>query len=188
MRNIPLKSITGFTLTEILIALVIVVFVVMGAGSAHIGAHNFFTSIKQHSQVQEEVKIALEHITKNIQSGIGDLNNPAFTISGGNQLDVRIDTNNDGKFTAADRTIRYTYSGAPNYRIVYDPDTNIAGNESNITDKLISAVSYNSGSGSASNEIEITIEALMDPTKSEAIDNPKASLTSTAAIKGMSCR
>ena len=66
----------GFSLLEILVAIVITGVIILAVTSVDITSRRFFGSASSQSQIQDEAKIAMGHITRNIQLGIGDMTNP----------------------------------------------------------------------------------------------------------------
>ena len=184
-KEMLLVSKESFTLTELLIAVVLTGLVILAVSSVDITSRKFFAVANKEARAQNEAKIAMEHIVKHLQLGVGDINNPGFTIApGGSQIDVNIDWDNDGQFTGSppDRIIRYIYQGNPNYKIVYDPDIGVAGDE-DLTDKRVTNTNFER---TAPNVVKVTIETLHDPSKVEGPDNPKATLTSSAILRAMS--
>jgi len=178
----------AFTLTELLIAAVLVGLIILTVTSVDITSRRFFNVVSRRAKVQDEAKIAMEHIVKNVQRGIGDVTNPGtsegFSASG-SQVEVQLDVDGDGRFTGIppDKKIRYTYNGG---KIVYDPDINIGGNEEDLTANMVTNASFNQGS--APNQVDVTIEVLHNPSEAEGLENPKTTLTSSIILRAMSCR
>lgn len=71
-----LQKSNSFTLTEVLIALVLMSLVILAAASIDITSRKFFGTSSGQSQIQDEAKVAMEHIVKYVQQGIGDMSNP----------------------------------------------------------------------------------------------------------------
>ncbi len=185
----------GFNLTEILLAISLISLIILVVTSLDITSRRFFGNIGKQTQVQDEAKIAMEHIIKNVQLGVGNMTN-AGTIgsppgannsrgfyildSGGNLADngSRIQIKQAGK------TVEYRYDSA-NRRIEYDPDISVGGDTEFLADKIITNTIFNIGS--APNEIDVAITTRQDPTQAESLNNPETTLTSTVILRAMSC-
>ncbi len=175
----------GFTLTEIIIAIVLTGLVVLAVTSVDITSRKFFNIASERSRVQDEIKIAMEHIVTHLRLGVGYVDNPGFVVSGGgSQIQLRLDVDKDGRFTASppDSIIQYSYQGSPDYKIVYNDG---AGSE-DLAAAVIESINFSSDAGSP-NKVDVTIEALPDPSESEGPDNPKITLTSSIVLRAMSC-
>lgn len=203
----------SFTLTELLIAMVLTGLVILAVTSVDITSRRFLDAAGKESRIQDEAKIAMEHIVKNVQLGIGDITYPSTAVGAapaaddsrgflildsdgkrvaddipGSQLQVKTDTNYDGQFNSAnDKIIKYTYLGASDYKIVYDPDIDTGSDEENLaTDMLTSNTTFTAGSDC--NEVIVTLEAQRDPSIAVGPENPKTTLTSNIILRAMSCR
>ncbi|MBU4140988.1 MAG: prepilin-type N-terminal cleavage/methylation domain-containing protein [Candidatus Omnitrophica bacterium] len=180
----------GFTLTEVLIAIVLMGLVIVTVASVDITSRRFFGSITKESRIQDEAKIAMEHIVKNVQLGIGDAANPGLVVSAdGTTIRVQQDTNSKvGKFDANDRTIEYRYEGGPGYTIVFVQDIiNDPTNTENLAEGMVVRSDIFSV-GSAPNQVDVEIQARRDPTQAKSLDNPETTLTSSIVLRAMSCK
>lgn len=202
----------AFTLTEILIAVMLVGLVIMAASSVDISSRQFLRTIERQIQVQDEAKIAMQHIAKNLQLGIGNMTNPGsignpplpnnsrgfYILDGwgnlansGSIILVKRDGLHgpgDGQFNPADPNdgiSEYRYMGNPDFKIIYDPDIAIPGSEDNFTDGIVNACNFSIDS--APNQVEVSIETLHDPLEADGLDNPHAILTSSIVLRAMSC-
>jgi len=99
----------GFTLTEILIAIVLMGLVILTVTSVDITSRYFFKSISGESRIYDEAKIAMEHMVKNFTQAheIYDfLGTDSWTIG------VRIDTNKTPANFGDDTWVIYCFVGA----------------------------------------------------------------------------
>jgi len=114
--------IRAVTLLELLIAVILFSLVALGFYSVDLFSRNQILSAEHKAQVQNEVSITLDNITKNVARAIGDINNPAIVItaiSGHNALLVWVDYNNNGSRDSGDKQIAFVYNGSPNYELCY---------------------------------------------------------------------
>ena len=171
----------GFTLTELLIAVVLTGLIILVVGSVDISSRRFFEAIKEKVQIQAEAAMAMEHIIKNLQLGIGDVDNPGFSISGGNsQILVWQDSNGNGMRDAGDGSVTYQYD-AGQRRIRYQPGSSPW---ENLTDAII--YDCNFYIDGVANRVSVTIIARSEPTQPAGLDNPETILTSSIALRAMS--
>lgn len=198
----------GFTLAELLVAIVLMGIVAMAVVSVDIASRRFFGTSSKESWIQDEGKIAMEHIVRRLQLGVGDLGNPralgenpndaagcsrGFYIlnaggnlaASGNRIQIKIDKNEDGKYVAAnDKVVEYSYQGTPNYKIVYtDPD--LPGNE-DLADGIVQFALFTMGG--LDNQVKVTITVLRDPGQAPSLENPATTLTSDIILRAMSTK
>ena len=181
----------GLSLTELMVAILLLSLITLAATSAELTSRRFYETSRDQIHVQDEVKLAMEHIVRHIQQGTGTSDAPGFRASGGTQLEVDIDglktSVYDGQFDGAgvnDGTVRYTYQAA-NFRIEFDPDTDVGGNEENLTGDYITDCDFDIGN--SPNQVEIHIEARNDPSQAVGPNNPQASLDTSVVLRGMPC-
>lgn len=156
--------------------------VVLAVVSVDLTSRRFFQAARGKTYTQDEAKIAMAHIAKNAQLGIGSVNNPGFTIGGGGtQLRINQDIDCNGTLDAG---ISYTYRGAPNFDIFYDPNIAVAGNEETITGPMITSCNF--AFGGAPNEVVVTIISRTNPALGPSPQNPETTLTSSIVLRGMS--
>ena len=199
-----IKKRKGFTLTELLIAVALSGLIILAVSSVDFSSRRFFEAIKNKVQIQTEAAIAMEHIVKNLQLGIGDMSNPGtfgsppdannsrgFYIldplsqlaTGGGRIEIKLDDDGDGKFdSGTDRRISYVWHSSR--RIRYDPNADAGGPGEFITDRVIFDCSFSIDG--ASNRVNITIIARSKPTQAVSLDNPETILTSSVALRAMS--
>lgn len=172
----------GFTLTEILIAMMLTGLIVLAVVSVDLTSHRFFQAARGKTYAQDEVKIAMAHLAKNIQLGTGSVSNPGFIIGGGGtQLQINQDLDCNGTI---ERSVSYAYRGTPNFDIFYDPNIAVAGNEETITGPMIASCNF--ASGGAPNEVVVTIISRPNPALGPSPQNPETTLTSSIVSRGMS--
>ncbi len=176
-----IKKRKGFTLTELLVAVALSGLIILAVSSVDISSRRFFEAIKEKVQIQAEAAMAMEHIVKNLQLGIGDINNLGFSISGGNsQIQVWQDTNGNSMRDVGDTSVIYQYAAAQR-RIRYKPDPSPW---ENLTEAIIyDCKFYIDG---ASNRVSVIITARSEPTQPVGPDNPETILTSSIALRAMS--
>lgn len=180
--------------------------IVLAVASVDITSRRFFGTSKEESWIQDEAKVAMEDIVKNIQLGIGDMSNArnmgddpydglgcsrgfyilvggVLAISG-SQIQVKQDTDRDG---AIDRTIEYTYQGGPDYKIVFDPDITNAGDEEDLAEGIVTSAIFNFDNVTPiPNRVEVAITVRRNPTEAKSLDNPETTLTSSIILRAMS--
>lgn len=188
-----LVSKKGSTLTELAIATILMGVIILAVTSVDITSRRFFGAASDESRIQDEAKIAMEHILKNVQLGIGDVTNlgtsEGFTITGGTQIQVKRDGLNgdaDGKFDltdSADGFIEYNLQGNRIVYTIYDNNMAVVSTE-NLTDPIVTNAGFSVGS--VANQVDAIIEILRDPSKPESRENPKTTLTSSAVLRAMS--
>jgi len=190
---LSIKNISsGFTLTELIISILLLGLVILAATSVEISSRRFFHSTEEQVAVQDEAKIAMNHMLKFMSQGIGSLDSPAYTLHHDDLIDIRIDGwltgVTDGQYTGApnDGTISYFFDSAQ-YRIVFDPnaDPTVTGDEEILTQPIIQSVDFSVGS--APNQIVIEVIAREDPSQAASADNPQITLNSSAVLSAMSC-
>lgn len=202
----------SFTLTELLIAMVLTSLVILAVTSVDITSRKFFAAASKEARVQNEAKIAMEHILEHVQLGIGDMSNAQTLDTGtppaldnsrgfwilnssghlsstGSIIHIKRDGLTgpaDGKFVLGDPddgTIMYAFPGTQPYRIYYSGP---AAPEY-ITDAVITNCTFETYPADTSpNEVKVTIETLHDPSEAEGPDNPKTTLTSSIVLRAMS--
>ena len=180
----------SFSLAELLIAMTLVGLLILAVTSVSITSYRFFGAAKKESRILDEAKIAMEHIVKSLQLGIGDLDEPGFVIfdagapaPSGPQIRVRLDDDGDGKFTGSpeDKTVVYNYNAA-SHRVLYDPD--FPSSAEPLTDNIVTDLNFNTGT--FPNQVVVTITVLEDPGNVASLDNPETTLTSSVVLRAMS--
>ena len=84
----------GLTLVEILVSVVLLSVIFLGIFALYNASRVFYFAADEKVIILYELQYVVDHIYKNVMTGIGDINNPAIVISAGNlEFTVRhIDT------------------------------------------------------------------------------------------------
>ena len=186
------KSTSGFTLTELIVSIILLGLIILASSSAEIASRQFFNATEEQVAVQDEAKIAMHHMVKYISQGVGSLDSPGYTLYGNNRIRVRIDGRltgvTDGRYTGApnDATIEYEFDDSQNV-IIFDPNADdfSVGDKENLTLPVIANCHFLVG-GSI-NQIEIQVVARENPSQAESPDNPQITLDSSVVLRAMSC-
>ncbi|MFC1630949.1 PilW family protein [Candidatus Omnitrophota bacterium] len=202
-----LKNTSGFTLTELWIAILITGVVILTVTSLDITARRFMQDLRASSRVQDEVKIAMQHMLIRLRQGVGDVTNygmmgaaavPGNTSGGffiadaggnlaasGPQVFYKLDGLNgdrDGRYDPADSDDALgQFFYLPAQFTIFD---SLLPAPSNITQPFITNCTFNIGP--ALNECVITITARADPAQPVGAENPETTLTSSVVLPGMS--
>jgi len=197
---------SGFTLIELILAIALISLVVFASTTMDIVGHNIFKSAERDVKIHSEAEIAMRHISKYLQLGIGDMSNPRnpgadpFDASGcsrgvyilnssgyltstgtGSSIFIKIDYNSDGQFTGlpVDRTVRYDLVG----NVI-----NCTINPGPLVEEVTAAViedcqfSY----GAFDNQVNVTIDCRNTPGQLVGPKNPETTLSSSVILIGMS--
>ena len=70
----------AFSLIEIIVATMLMVIIVLAVGSIDISSRRFFGTAKDETWIQDEAKIVIGHMLKNVQLGIGDMVDPSTDV------------------------------------------------------------------------------------------------------------
>lgn len=111
------NSLTGFTLTELLIAISLVGMIILSLVAVDVAMRKFLNTSDYTARVQNEISPALDMIVKDTSRAIGYINDSGIVISGSNRIEIRqLDTNNPPSYSdyADDPWIRYSFN---NYTI-----------------------------------------------------------------------
>ncbi|MFC1699022.1 prepilin-type N-terminal cleavage/methylation domain-containing protein [Candidatus Omnitrophota bacterium] len=205
-----LKNTPGFTLTELLIAIIIIGTVILTVTSVDLAARGFMQDLRASSRVQDEVKIAMQHMLIRLRQGVGDVTNygtigapPAnpsagfYIVDAGNlasssgsggldsEVYYKLDGfhgNRDGRYDPADSDDALgQFFYLPAQFTIFDSLLPAPGN---ITQPVITNCTFHVGR--ALNECVITITARADPTQPVGAENPETTLTSSVVLPGMS--
>lgn len=200
-----MSSKKAFSLMEILIALVLMGLVILAVVSVDITSRRFFGTSKTESWIQDEAKIAMEHIVRHVQRGIGDMTNsevadgtssPSLTntrgfyildanenlATSGNRIQVKLDTNINGRFdVGTDEIIEYNYDPAP-YTLIYIDGSGIS---ENLADGIVSEAIFSFDSDTP-NQVDVELTVRQHPELEASLDNPDTTLTSSIILRAMS--
>ena len=197
----------GLTLVEILIAITLTGLIILAVTSVDITSRRFLGTASKESWIQDEAKIAMEHIVKNIQLGVGDMSNASTAVgsspeaddtrgvlildetgklvasgSGGSQIQIKKDEDGNGRFDAgSDPIITYSYDSG-NQRIVYTHP--VTGSE-NLADGIVYSAIFEYDEN-IPNQVIVTITVRKDPTRDPSLENPETTLTSSIVLRAMS--
>ncbi len=192
----------AITLIELLIAISLIAMVIWGASSIDVFSRSQFFIAERKAKVQNEATYVLSHISKQLAESIGDISNPAVTVSysGGvtSNLSTVIDSNVDGKRTAGDTTVRYCYNStgcnaaAAAYTIYFN--SNISAVPPPAAEILSSHVRFFNASSCDSNPIinclKINVVTCWDPSEAHKtcgeIDNPSFNVTNSIRMPSVS--
>ncbi|MCX5711543.1 MAG: hypothetical protein NTY47_00505, partial [Candidatus Omnitrophica bacterium] len=113
----------GISVLELLIALILMSFIVLGFSSIELFSRYQVTSSDRRAKIQNEAAYVLEHMAKNIMNAIGTSSNPGvygiFPAGQGQGqgqmanppgITVRIDSNGNGQIDSSDTIIAYIFS------------------------------------------------------------------------------
>ena len=119
----------GITLTELVIATVLVSVVVLATMAISVSARRFLTASRLLSRVQNEASFALAHIHKNVRLGIGSILNPGIEdlnlVLPDAGFKVRIDRDDNGRPNdSIDDGIEYRYQSLDE-EIRFTPDLSV---------------------------------------------------------------
>lgn len=110
---------SAVTLLELMISLTILGLLVIGLSSIDTFSHRELKVSDNRSKLQNEISYVLEHMAKNINKAIGDINDVPVALEDSNKrVKVYIDANKDG--LRNDYNIAYQYNST-NYEVWYYP-------------------------------------------------------------------
>lgn len=181
----PPSRIKSVTLIELLTAIILVSIVVIGIVSIELFSRYQVLSSDRRVKLQNEVSLALEHMTKHISLAIGNtVSNPAMRVYADNKgIRVRVDSNQNGMADAADTWIAYRHedigSPATDSEIRYYDnagDTEApAGPYQSIARKIV--ISSNGLEFVVTNRvIEAKVVCRFNPAQSVSVENPEVTM------------
>jgi prepilin-type N-terminal cleavage/methylation domain-containing protein len=200
------KQIRGLTLIELVIAITLMSLLVLSYYSIYFFSSYHTISAINRTRIQNEVTIALEHMTKEISYGIGDFNQPVVeivNIAGDRAIKVWIDGNPysspvvapDGRRDSYpdDHQIAYRFTGAGgaaanSYQIWYyancvGPNCNQPGNIGpEVVARHISSFTRNI----MDNYLNIVIVARWKPNQDASVDNPEVTMRTQIKMPSVS--
>lgn len=201
--NIRIQAVT---LLELLIAITLLGVVVFTFSSIDIFSRFHVRSADIRAQLQNEASSAIEHMTKNISQGIGDITRPAAisTVIGTNTaIIVWVDGNPYAIPPAApngrrdtnpntDHRIAYRHTGPNAYQIIYCPNCTdspcttcspawgseiVATRISNFTTPVVT-----------DNHVRIGVTARYNPSAPVSQDNPEVTMRTDIKMPAVSVR
>jgi len=192
------KQIRGLTLIELVIAITLMSLLVLSYYSIYFFSSYHTISAINRTRIQNEVTIALEHMTKEISYGIGDVNQPQPTveivnIAGDRAIKVWIDGNPFETVPVApngkrdtypdDHQIAYRFTGASGaaanrYQIWYY--ANCIGSNcnqpGNVGPEIIARHIQAFTRQALDNYLDIVITARWQPEQAASLDNPEITM------------
>lgn len=171
----------SITLMELLIAIVLMTLMVLSFASIDLFSRYHVFTADRRAQVQNEVSYVLEHMAKNIGSGIGGFNNPAVIqhpAEPQNWIKVRWDRNLNGQpdDDGVNDWIAYRYIPAQNQILYYStyPFSGWPAGGEVISRRITNnSFSYNPTDNFVSVDI---ITARWDPAQPSSLDNPETTM------------
>jgi len=160
----------GFSLTEILIAMSLMGLVILAVASVDITSRRFFGTAKDETWIQDEAKIAMQHIISRVQRGVGnmsrpgamgdnpnavqpssrgfyilsgdyvDFDNPGLLTDSGSRLWVKIDINRNGRFDSG--TDQIVEYQEINNSIRFYPDVTDRDNYESLADGIVESAIF----------------------------------------------
>ncbi|MDP3731694.1 MAG: prepilin-type N-terminal cleavage/methylation domain-containing protein, partial [Candidatus Omnitrophota bacterium] len=180
------KRSRGLTLIELLIALSLFTLIVLGFSNIDTFSRYHVMSSDRRAKLQNDASYVLEHMAKEINKAIGDVNNSAVVIEDSNRrVKIYIDLASDGssagdgkRGTEGDRWIAYQFTVSPNYEIRYYSD--YIGNPTSYEIISRKASSFSSTYSPANNYVEVQLTACWNPaspgTCGTSPDNPNVKM------------
>lgn len=189
------SRIKSVTLLELLTAIVLVSFVIIGIVSIEIFSRYQVLSSDRRAKLQNEASLVLEHMTKHISQAIGDtVSNPAIRVYADNKgIRVRVDSNQNGMVDAADTWIAYRHedigSPATDSEIRYYENTGDTeapvGSYESIARKIV--ISSNGLEFVVSDRvIEVKVFCRFNPAQGVSVDNPEVTMRTKIDIPAVS--
>ncbi len=127
----------GFSLAEILIAITLMGLIILAVASVDITSRRFFGTSKDEVWIQDEAKIAMQHITSRVQRGVGNMGRPGAMDDNPNDSDVQSSRGFyilSGVYTDFDNPGLLTDSGS---RLWVKIDTNANGKFDSGIDQIV---------------------------------------------------
>jgi len=173
----------SLTIIELLIAVSIFALIVVGFSNIDTFSRYHVITSDKKAKLQNDASYVLEHMTKEINKAIGDVNQsePAVsvtTIDSDPAIIAWIDYNQNGKRDSApsDRRIAYRYRSSPDYQMRYYSDYSGSPTSYEIISRKISAFSRSL----TDNYVFVEITTCDDPDGSLAacgtLDNPQLTM------------
>ena len=150
-------------------------------------------SADRRAKVQNSIAYALAHMTKNIAKAINDPANPTYSnspvtrtaIGSDTAIEIRIDSDKDGRFGAADKQIAYSYNSAT-YRLIYYPDYSVLGTNDTLSDKIVSDLSSTYVTyDNSTHYIQVNMTGRWNPSNTTVSpENPQLKMSADIAMPG----
>ena len=170
----------ALTLTELIIAIALAGVIILGVTSFDISSRQMLKSSESKTQVMNEATLIMDRITKDALTGIGDVGNPAITISA-SFFNITQDVNGNGIRDAVDPVISYEFDNAA-HTLTRTVDTNP---EETLSNKVVTFTSSLPGDNTAN--IIITLRKNPDPAVAvDAFENPEVTIQSSVEVPAWS--
>ncbi|MEW6100748.1 MAG: prepilin-type N-terminal cleavage/methylation domain-containing protein [Candidatus Omnitrophota bacterium] len=183
------------TLIELLVALILLGVIVLGLSSLDIFSRFHVISADRRAKIQNEVSLAIEHMTKELADATGNevaQGTDAVIVTNATQLSFNVDTNQDG---IADLWRAYRRDAASS-QIWYCPAcsdpvnpylcsscTPAWGSQNNtVANNIVSFSATESGSSF----ITVNIGARWNPSTAESSDNPVVNMSANLFMPSVS--
>jgi len=117
------KNKEGTTLTELIIATLLLSVVFMAVSSVYLTARKMYLASQDKVIISYELQYASQHIYKNVMRSIGDIHTPAFQtvpVTGGPQLGIRIHNNDLSLPPSLQPLTEASYNNVTDYSYYYD--------------------------------------------------------------------
>jgi type II secretory pathway component PulJ len=188
-----LKQGPALTLLELLIAISLIAVISIGFVSISIFTQHHVISSDRRAKVQNEVSLVLEHMAKNIRGtdtsggAIGNSGeSPVTTYPGNTKIDIKVDSNNNGRLddSGVDGKITYEYD-ANNHNIYFTP---AGGTQESLTQGMIVSARFTYNNTDNFIEVQITGRWNPDPAKPASLTNPEVTMTNRINMPSVSLR
>ncbi|MFH1457900.1 MAG: prepilin-type N-terminal cleavage/methylation domain-containing protein [Candidatus Omnitrophota bacterium] len=191
------KKIPGVTLIELIIAIVLISFIVLGIANIDTFFHFHVLNADRRIKIQYETSISLEHMTKEMVRAIGDTNKPPVTLllpSGSIYRGIRVwvDENQNGiqDTYPTDREIGYLYQQGSStiqyYNPCRGPSCNWAGSLLNETLSRQIAECTFTWSASTGNFVDVNITSRHNTSVASSVDNPEMNMIARIQMPAVS--
>jgi hypothetical protein len=197
-----LKNSKSLTLMELLVCLVLLSIIVLGISQVHIFSIFQARNSDIRAKLQNEVSIALEHMSKHFAMAIGDANNvPVLGYADNRGIRIRIDDNPaNGRLDAADHWIGYRHEGSQIKFFPNDPDGSHSLTSEVIADHILITSNPALPESAANlyglridynnvfpiNTMDITIRARWNPAAAVSANNPEVVMQTTVIAHSVS--
>jgi len=167
----------ALTLTELIVAISLLGVIIIGVASFDLGSRQMLKSSERKTQVMNAAALILDRISKDALTGIGDVNNPAITVTA-TTLDIRQD-DGDGIRNAGDTIVAYVFSSGA-HTLTRQVG---AGTVETVSNKVVNFTTNLPGD----NTVGVSITLRQNPAAAEqALDNPQATVQSSIEVPAWS--
>jgi hypothetical protein len=188
----------GITLAELLIASTLIGLVLLTVASLDITARRFFSRTEKGIPALNDLTLAMEYMTKTLETSIGDLNNPAFEHPSASGCSNACNGGCDDSFAIRSDSSSFggNEDGRPyenfNVFFCYDADDHFIRMMPLGEDISRKVTSFNIAAeapfGSEISEIVISLSGRDKPFQSADTDNPEVNIESRVYLRGAAAR